>query len=118
MDFESEAFTALLNLIVYQEMKPFSIFLHRIKPELVVREYPHLGIINNEKKKLTQYPMVMLKCKDIGEERSKSRFQVLMGQSRVQKGDVIGLLVIQRVVIIDETEMPDVKRYIDEQLSR
>jgi hypothetical protein len=115
-DFESEAFSSLLTLIMNNEMKPFSLFLHRIKPELVVREYPHLAIVNNEKKKLTQYPMVMLKCKDLGIEKSKARFQVLMGQSRVQKGDIMSLMGIKRAVIIDEVESSEVQKYIKEQL--
>ena len=74
IDFESQSFSIFLNSVLLNEMKPFSLFLHRIKPELVTREYPMVAIYKNEKKKLTLYPMVMIKCKDVGIEKSKSRF--------------------------------------------
>ena len=61
-------------------MKPFSLFLHWMKPEIVKIEFPHLAIIENEKKKLALYPGIIVKCKDIGVEKNKSRFQILLGQ--------------------------------------
>lgn len=103
-DFEGPNFSTFLNTVLSQEMKPFSLFLHRIKPELVAREYPMLGIVKNEKKKLTLYPMVMIKCKDVGIEKNKSRFQVLMGLSIVQRGDTMGLWGISKVILLDDME--------------
>ena len=55
-DFESEDFQRFAQAILSEEMKPFSIFLHRFKPNLAHVEYPHLSIRGNEKKKLTLYP--------------------------------------------------------------
>ena len=63
-------------------MKPFSLYFHRLKIDLLEVEYPHLLLKGQEKKKLTLYPVVILKCKDIGLEKSKSKFQLLMGKSR------------------------------------
>ncbi len=98
-------------------MKPFSLFLHRIKPELVAREYPMLAIYKNEKKKLTLYPMVMIKCKDVGIEKSKSRFQVLMGLSMLQRGDTMGLWGISRIILVDDTESQRIQKYEKDSLS-
>ena len=110
-DFEGPLFAKFLNTVLDKEMKPFSLFLHRIKPELVTREYPMLGIVKNEKKKLTLYPMVMVKCKDVGIEKSKSRFQVLMGLSMVQRGDIMGAWAISRAILVDETDSQQVLKY-------
>ena len=73
-DFESNDFIKLAQGILSEEMKPFSLFLHRFKPELLHTEYPHLSIKNNEKKKLTLYPQIIVKSKDLGLEKSKQRF--------------------------------------------
>jgi hypothetical protein len=70
-DFESEDFIKLAQGILSEEMRPFSLFLHRFKPELVHTEYPHLCIRGNEKKKLTLYPQIIVKSKDLGLESSK-----------------------------------------------
>ena len=55
-------------------MKPFTIFFHRINLQIIEAEYPHLFIKGNEKKKLTLYPNIILKCKDIGMEKKKNYF--------------------------------------------
>ena len=65
-DFENASFKKLLNVILEQEMKPFSLYFHRFKIDLLEVEYPHLLLKGEEKKKLTLYPLVVLKCKDIG----------------------------------------------------
>ena len=70
-DFESEDFIKFAQGILSEEMRPFSLFLHRFKPELVHTEYPHLCIRGNEKKKLTLYPQIIVKSKDLGLESSK-----------------------------------------------
>ena len=70
-DFESEDFFQLAKGMISEEMRPFSLFLHRFKPELVHTEYPHLCIRDNEKKKLTLYPQIIVKSKDLGLESSK-----------------------------------------------
>ena len=116
-DFESQTFSSFLDTILQKEMKPFSLFLHRIKPELVAREYPMLAIHRNEKKKLTIYPMVMIKCKDVGIEKSKSRFQVLMGLSMIQRGDTMGLWGISRAILLDDTESQAIQKYEKEGLA-
>lgn len=43
-DFVSAAFLRLMNSIIKEEMRPFSLFLHRIKEDLLLKEYPHLAI--------------------------------------------------------------------------
>ena len=85
-DFESENFIKFAQGILSEEMRPFSLFLHRFKPELVHTEYPHLCIRGNQKKKLTLYPQIIVKSKDLGLESSKQRFQILMGPSLLIKG--------------------------------
>ena len=70
-DCESEDFFQLAKGMISEEMRPFSLFLHRFKPELVHTEYPHLCIRGNEKKKLTLYPQIIVKSKDLGLESSK-----------------------------------------------
>ena len=70
-DFESEDFFQLAKGMISEEMRPFSLLLHRFKPELVHTEYPHLCIRGNEKKKLTLYPQIIVKSKDLGLESSK-----------------------------------------------
>jgi hypothetical protein len=85
-DFESEDFIKLAQGFLSEEMRPFSLFLHRFKPDLVHTEYPHLCIRGNEKKKLTLYPQIIVKSKDLGLESSKQRFQILMGPSLMIKG--------------------------------
>lgn len=57
-----------------KEMKPFSLFLHRINIEILEAEYPHLCLKGEVKKKLTLYPNIIVKCKDIGQERQKQSF--------------------------------------------
>ena len=54
-DFESENFIKFAQGILSEEMRPFSLFLHRFKPELV-----H-----------TEYPQIIVKSKDLGLESSK-----------------------------------------------
>lgn len=67
-------------------MKPFALFFHRLKLEMTELEYPHLLIKNDEKKKLALYPGIILKCKDLGLEKIKKRFQLLLGLSQWVKG--------------------------------
>ena len=55
-------------------MKPFSLYLHRLKVDLGVKEYPHMFIVGNESKKLPLYPQILIKCKDIGVEKNKTKF--------------------------------------------
>lgn len=79
LDFDSDHFRLILSLLVEHEMKPFCIFLHRINLDIIELEYPHLLLRNEEKKKLTLYPLIILKCKDINQQESKIRFQLLLG---------------------------------------
>lgn len=67
-------------------MKPFCLYLHRFKPEILEAEYPHLTIKQNEKKKLSLYPNIIIKCKDVGLENSKNKFQLLLANSTLIKG--------------------------------
>jgi hypothetical protein len=46
-----------------------------MKPEIVKIEFPHLAIIENEKKKLALYPGIIVKCKDIGVEKVSLAFK-------------------------------------------
>ena len=97
-------------------MKPFSIFLHRFKPEIVHIEYPHLCIRNNEKRKLTLYPQIIVKSKDLGLEQDKQRFQILMGQSRQIKNQQLREMNVQRAVVVDKDDS-ELNKYINDSLS-
>ena len=55
-DFQTEEFLSFLKGIVNEEMKPFCLYMHRLKAELVASEYPHLIILQNQKRKLPLYP--------------------------------------------------------------
>ena len=82
-------------------MKPFSIWLHRIKTDLLEIEYPHLAIHNGEKKKLALYPGIIVKCKDIKQEKSKTKFQICLGPSLKVKCQQLKEMNIKRALIID-----------------
>lgn len=58
-------------MIIDKEMKPFSLYLHRINVEILKVEYKHICVEGVEKKKLTMYPNIIVKCKDIGQEKNK-----------------------------------------------
>jgi hypothetical protein len=52
-------------------MRPFTFFLHRFNKEILEVEYPMICLKGKDKKKLTLYPNLILKCKDIKKEKSK-----------------------------------------------
>ena len=46
-DFESDVFLRLLHTVITDEMKPFCLLLHRMKGDLLDKEYHHLAIRDN-----------------------------------------------------------------------
>jgi len=48
--------------------------MHRFKKEILEYEFPYLMLKQVEKKKLDLYPNIILKCKDIGLEKTKQKF--------------------------------------------
>jgi hypothetical protein len=112
-DFSSPAFLRIMQAIQSEEMRPFSLYLHRLKAVLAEKEYPHLAIHGLEKKKLALYPMIMVKCKDIGIEQSKAAFQVLIGPSRLCRGPQLQGLSVKRAVLIEQ-ECAESKDYAEE----
>jgi hypothetical protein len=65
LDFEKASVRQLLQIVIDKEMKPFTLFLHRLQKEILEIEYPMLCLKGKEKKKLTLYPNLIVKCKDI-----------------------------------------------------
>ena len=44
-------------------------------------EYPHLMVRGSEKKKLKLYPTIIVKCKDLGIQKKKDLFAILLGRT-------------------------------------
>jgi hypothetical protein len=105
----------MLQAMIKEEMKPFGFYLHRIKPELIAQEYPHLGISQGEKKKLPLLPQIIVKCKDVQAEKTKSKFQVLLGPPEISGQHLVALSV--RSVIVVDDESPLMAQYISNELS-
>jgi hypothetical protein len=68
-----------------------------------------------EKKKLTLYPFVIVKCKDLGIEKSKSRHQILMGVTHMIKGQQLREMNVTRAIILDK-DNSDINNYTDAEL--
>jgi hypothetical protein len=109
-------FSTLLQAIIKEEMKPFGFYLHRLKPELLASEFSHLCIRQGETKKLPLLPQIIVKCKDVHAEKSKSRFQVLMGPPDVS-GQHLSALNLASLIIIDD-ESPKLNSLIAKEFSR
>lgn len=93
-------------------MKPFSLFLHKFNQDILELEYPHLLITNLERKKLTLYPGIIIKCKDIGYHESKTRFQLLLGPSKLIKGSQLDTLSVSKALVFDydDKELKDYEK--------
>jgi len=78
-DFDSAKFRSFLHCLLLYEMKPFSVYFHKINKVIAEIEYPHLIIWDDEKRKLPLFPSIMIKCKDIGAEQKKDHFKILLG---------------------------------------
>ncbi|TNV85423.1 hypothetical protein FGO68_gene442 [Halteria grandinella] len=115
-DFESDSFSALLKAIVQAEMKPFCLYLHRLKPELATSEYAYLIILQNQSRKLALYPQIISKCKDLGVQESKKKFQLLLGPSRQIYISQFQELGITRCIVIDD-ESGESLKYIQDNLA-
>ena len=81
-DFDNEHFRAFLDTIVGMEGgSPFKMFLYKFNHEILQMEYPYLFRENQELKKLSLYPYIILNSKNINMEDSKINFQILIGQN-------------------------------------
>ena len=90
--------------------------MHRFKGELLHTEYPHLCISGGEKKKLTLYPQIIVKSKDLKLENSKQRYQIMMGAYKMCKGQQLREMNVQRAIVVDREDQ-EMGRYIAEELN-
>lgn len=66
-DFDSELFRLFLQYIMDMDGgKPFQMFLYKFNADLLSTEFPYLCLQGTEKKYLALYPLMMLKCVDLG----------------------------------------------------
>jgi len=75
-DFDNEHFRTFLETIVSMEGgSPFKMFLYKFNHEILQIEYPYLFVENQDTKKLSLYPYIILNSKNIlGMEDSKMNF--------------------------------------------
>lgn len=62
-----------------------------------------MSIKQSEKKKLPLFPSIIVKCKDLGAERSKNKFQVLLGQSKEMKESYLKSLNVSKAVALGDS---------------
>lgn len=60
---------------------PFKMFLYKFNHEILEIEYPYLFVQNQDTKKLSLYPYIILNSKNLIEQESKQNFQILIGQN-------------------------------------
>ena len=71
-NFDCEEFRSFLTIIMGMSGgKPFQMFLYKFNAEILKIEYPYLCLTGKEKKHLALYPLIMLKCVDIGIQADK-----------------------------------------------
>ena len=81
-DFDSEQFREFLETIVGMEGgSPFKMFLYKFNHEILQIEYPYLFVENQDTKKLSLYPYIILNSKNLVDKTSKENFQILIGQN-------------------------------------
>jgi len=54
-------------------------FLYKFNADILKVEYPYLCLTGSERKHLALYPLIMLKCVDLGIQADKNKFQLFMG---------------------------------------
>ena len=66
-DFDNATFREFMQIVIdLPSGKPFQMFLHKFKAEILQVEYPYLSLEGDTQKKLSLYPNIVLKCVDIG----------------------------------------------------
>ena len=80
-------------------------------------EYPHLMVRGSEKKKLKLYPNIIVKCKDLGIQKKKDLFAILLGRTGLIAKEEIMASHIERIILLDQ-DNDETNQYLKENVEK
>ena len=80
-------------------------------------EYPHLMVRSSEKKRLKLYPNIIVKCKDLGIQKKKDLFAILLGRTGLIAKEEIMASHIERIIFLDQ-DNDETNQYLKENVEK